>query len=292
MNHFSRAGVAGAVLAVLGLPALAQDDPRPQGQQGQQGQPQPQPQQPQPQPQQQQQHQGSATKATLDEIRDNPQQYAGMTVRVTGKVDDILGPHLFTVDSGKLIDFGPDTVVILPAPLAALVTEDTPVEITGTVEPLVESRLQEQWGIFRNDPELIAEIRQRSGIVAQSITTTRDGGMALTIDLTNPAARGTAQTDLNQLARADESMIGQRVELANARVESVAEDGGFWVSAGDQRLFVLPEPTGGAKVAPGQTVRVEGVVLPLPEMMKDRLGSMAKGEDIYVYTRSVRPAAT
>ena len=49
---------------------------------------------------------------------------------------------------------------------------------------------------------------------------------------------------------------------------------------------------GVAKVTTGQTVRLEGVVLPLPDMMKERLGAMAEDEETYLYARRITPAAT
>lgn len=268
MTQFTRAGSACAILAALTSPAFAQDDT-----------------------QTTKTRQGEPTKITLDQIEARPEQYAGKTVTVTGEVSDVLGPHLFTVDDGRIFDFHGDTLVFTPAPLAALVTEGTPVVLTGVVQPLVESTVQREWSLFTDDPAFIAEIKERSGIVAQSVAATKDD-LALVIDMTAPIPPGTAQTDLGQLVQADERMVGKRVQVQNARVEEVTQDGGFWVTVGNEGLFVLPETPGAAKVTPGQTVTLEGVVLPLPDLLRQRLGVRAMNEEAYVYARQIAPASS
>jgi hypothetical protein len=229
----------------------------------------------------------------LGDIEDNASQYAGRQVSVEGKVSQVLGPRLFTVDDGKWIDFDGETIVVLQAPLAALVREGDEVTIRGTVRPLVETELEKQSGWFSDDDTIQAEIRQRSGIVAESITRrTGDDELAVRFDMQGQQGRqGEQAANLSELAEADDQeMVGRRVDIQNARVEEMGQNGGFWVMSGNERLYVMPE-SGAAKVTPGQMVNLSGYVLAFPDRMREQLGKMASDEEIYVYVRQVEQAS-
>jgi len=235
---------------------------------------------------------------SLDDLQDNPEKYSGQLVKVSGEVSTVLGPRAFTIDEGKLIDFDSDVVVVTPAPLAAMVTARTPITIIGTVRPILETDIKQEWGWFDNNPTIKAELQQRPGLVAQSIVNTKDGTeLAVGLDTSGemaprvgaPGEASSTVTDLTELARStDQQMVGKRVNVRNAVVEDVTTDGGFWVSVGEDKIFVLPatSPTT-ARLTPGQTVGLEGVVLALPDQLQERLGSEARDERIYLYANRV-----
>jgi len=235
---------------------------------------------------------------SLDDLQDNPEKYSGQLVKVSGEVSTVLGPRAFTIDEGKLIDFDSDVVVVTPAPLAAMVTARTPITIIGTVRPILETDIKQEWGWFDNNPTIKAELQQRPGLVAQSIVNTKDGTeLAVRLDTSGemaprvgaPGEASSTVTDLTELARStDQQMVGKRVNVRNAVVEDVTTDGGFWVSVGEDKIFVLPatSPTT-ARLTPGQTVGLEGVVLALPDQLQERLGSEARDERIYLYANRV-----
>lgn len=80
------------------------------------------------------------------------------------------------------------------------------------------------------------------------------------------------------------------VNLENARVDSVVQNGGFWIMADNERLFVLP--SAGTTVQQGQQVSIMGTVLELPNRMTNRLdkSNAAHEEEIYVYATQVKQA--
>jgi cobalamin biosynthesis Mg chelatase CobN len=240
-------------------------------------------------------------------------------VKVNGEVQDVLGPRLFTIDEREWMDLDGETLVMVPAPLAALVDEGSPVSVTGTLRNITLAEIQREWGWFDSTPGFNAEFEKRAVIVADAVTNTSNGAVLSVRMQEEPKAVGTSGsstakedsasaksgtsststgagptvTDLKALAASsDRKMVGRRVQLQNATVASVAKDGGFWVSAGSERLFVLPS-TSEVKVSQGQTVDVNGHVLVLPRNMKDRLGdgATAEGEEIYVYANQVNSGA-
>jgi hypothetical protein len=269
----------------------------------------------------------SGMKVDLDDLEERSSQYIGKRVTVTGEVQNVLGPRLFTVDEENWIDFDGETLVLVPAPAIAFVREDRPVTITGTVRRFVKADIEHEWGWFNDQPRIEAEFTNRPVLVADSVTSVGDNAaVMMTFDRTGNASspsrgqpsqasttspgqsstpqtgqtttrteqttsaqRGQPMTDLSELARTtDERLIGRMVNLQNAKVSSTVAMGGFWITSDDERLFVLP--TDGTKVQQGQQVSIMGTVLELPNQMKDRLdkGTAAQDEEIYVYATQVK----
>jgi hypothetical protein len=269
----------------------------------------------------------SAMKVKLDDLEDHASRYSGKRISVTGEIENVLGPRLFTVDEDNWIDFDGETLVLVPAPAIAFVREDRPVMITGTVRPFVKADIEHEWGWFNDQPRIEAEFTNRPVLVADSVTTVGDnvsvlmtfdrtgkpassGGQATQSSTTQTGQSNTAQsgqstartghtdtsahsgqpmTDVRELTRTtDERLVGRMVNLQNAKVASTVETGGFWVTSDNERLFVLPAES--AKVQQGQQVSIMGTVLELPNQMKDRLdkGNGAQDEEIYVYATQVK----
>jgi hypothetical protein len=273
------------------------------------------PQQPQTQRNEERQHNTdkswqSAMLVTLGDVEDHPLMYVGKRITVTGEIERILGPRLFSVDERNWIDFDGETLVVVPKTMIAVAREDQPVSITGTVRRFVKADIEHEWGWFDDQPRIEAEFTNRPVLVADSVTTVGDNVSVLMIlDRTGKASQSNAtqngqftartgqaakatMTDISELTRTtDERFVGRMVNLQNAKVASTVASGGFWIASEDnERLFVLPSD--GAKVQQGQLVRIMGRVLELPNQMKDRLdtGNGAQGEDIYVYGTQVKQA--
>jgi hypothetical protein len=234
----------------------------------------------------------------LGDLEENTSRYFGQKITVTGEVQDVLGPRLFTIDERQWIDFDGELLVMLPAPLAAMVRDDDPVTVTGTVRPFVRAEIEREWGWFE-EPGVDIDFSNRAVIMADRVTSNGEE-VALRTTVNREAAVGTAgsiatgrtgppATDAQMLASSnDERLVGRRVEIANARVASTANGGGFWISGtGNERLFVLPSDKMPAPISQGQNVRITGVVLELPSGMRDRIGDRTHDEDIYVYASQV-----
>lgn len=267
----------------------------------------------------------TATTIDLDDLEDDASQYLGKRVTITGEVQKVLGPRLFTVDEENWIDFDGETLVLVPAPAIVFVREDRPVTVTGTLRSFVKADVDHEWGWFNDEPRIEAEFTNRPVLVAESITSVGDNvSVMMMFDRTKPASSSgerTAQsspsqtgqanrsqtsqstastgqttnanrmTDIRELARStDERLVGRMVNLQNAMVVSTVNSGGFWIKSDNERLFVLPSD--GTKVQQGQQVSITGTVLELPNQMKDRLDKSngAQDEEIYLYATQVKQA--
>lgn len=282
------------------------------------------------QPQQQQQQKATqettprqpATPVRLSQLEENPQQYVGRRISVSGEVGDVLGPRVFKIDESNWADLDGEILVVMEAPFAALVKEEDPVTVTGTMRNFTDVRVEREWGWLDLDPEIEARIKTRPVLVATSLVgTDPDLGLFISVQPARQAGEtgqtaqagqtgqrekvgtsGTsgeatpardsrpALTDAAELAKAtDIQHVGRRVTLSSARVERTVEPSGFWVSSGGDELFVLPADSN-TRVQQGQTVTIEGHVLRLPEQMEGHLEKSKKvgNEEIYVYASSIK----
>ena len=280
-----RAGITAAGVAVgllLSLYAHAQQQPA--------GQKQP----------EQNAQRRAAAEIRLREFEENASKYMGQRIAVTGEVQNVVGPRLFTVDEKQWVDLDGETLVVVPPPMAAFVRENAPVRVTGTVRPFVRTDIEREWGWFDPGPHLEIDLRGRPIIVADTVMIEgRSAVISMSIDRSPASSRGAVATagtsgagqtltDLRMLAETtDERLVGRRVELHGGIVAATVPSGGFWLGQGDQRLFVLP--AGDVDVKLGQDVHVSGVVLELPHGIRDRLGAnaIARNENIYVYADRV-----
>lgn len=119
----------------------------------------------------------------LDAIEDNPKQYLGKTVSVDAEVEDVYGPRLFTIDEPNWADLRGEILVMLPSPLAALVSENDRVTITGTLKPFVRAEVERSWGWLGLDADTEVEFSSKPVLVASRIV----GGdnnrvMVITVD--------------------------------------------------------------------------------------------------------------
>lgn len=235
------------------------------------------------------------TQIALKDFEENATKYLNQKVTLSGEIQNVLGPRLFTIDEKQWIDLDGETLVLVPSPLAALVRENAEIRLTGTVRPFVRAEIEREWGWFDVTPELEVEFKDRPVIVAETVTGVTDNRvLTMSIDretapvgTSGTTATAKPITDAAMLAQAtDGSIVGRRVDLKNARVAATAPTG-FWINAGNERLFVLPADK--APVTQGQQVNVAGVVLELPAGMKDKLGTKTPAHDeaIYVYANQV-----
>lgn len=243
----------------------------------------------------------------IDALEDNPEQYVGQKVRVTGEVEEVFGPRLFTIDEANWIDFDGETVVYVPANLAAVVKEDDQVTVVGTVRQLEKVELEPELGWFEQDPDVEAEFDTRPAIVVNDIVG-GDSNRALwiSVDPNNtdhmPKSEGhhstePALTDAGMVAGGDDALIGRNINLTSVTVKRLGAHNGFWVESGSERIFVMPAGRGDTQMTPkvGDTVMLEGTVLALPSGMFTATGTegrahhdMDANNDIYIYATKVK----
>lgn len=110
------------------------------------------------------------------EITENPKQYYGRTLAVTGEVEEILSPTTFTLDEDQL--FGATDLLVLVAnpktgnTANTAVKEDQTVAVTGVLRPLVVADLEREYDFNWDEGfvrQLEAEYSQKPVLVVQSV---------------------------------------------------------------------------------------------------------------------------
>ena len=235
-----------------------------------------------------------APRVELDDLESNTEQYLGETVSVDGEVEEVLGPRVFTIDERNWGDLDGEILVFMPTHLVALVQDDDLVTVTGMVKPFVRAEFEQELEWFEIGPELEVDLEAKPVLVAERIVG-GDSDVAFVIELgdaaspvgTSGSAAAAPIDSVEAVAGAGEDLVGRQVDLDRVTVKSVAMDGGFFVEAGEDVLFVLPAEAD-ATVQAGGTVSIEGVVLQLPDRMEDRLQAPGGfNSEIYVYAREL-----
>jgi hypothetical protein len=225
----------------------------------------------------------------IGDLEENPAKYSGKTITVDAEVEEVFGPHFFSIDEPRWGDLEGEVLVYMPTHLAALVREDDRVTVTGRIKPFAIAELRREWGWLEPDPDIEAEFATKQVLYATRLVGGNDN-MVMVLD-TRAGSTNTLVTDLGALAAArDTSMVGRTVDLTKAHVVRVAKDNGFWIRGADDRsLFVLPvDSSKRAAVQVGQTVTIDGVVLEMPRAMRGRLQPPERAnQTIYVYATSI-----
>jgi hypothetical protein len=252
------------------------------------------------------------TRLSVDALESDPKIYLGQKVSVDANVERVYGPRMFTIDEPNWADLDGEILVYVPTSLAALVREDDKVTVRGTVKSFVQAELEDQWGWLDLDDADEVTLQRRPVLVATHIVGGNDN-RALVIDVnqgatnranaaaddatpvgtsgTSGTAGGGFVTDLTDLARGDDDMVGRHVKLENVRIESKADDKGFFTRVGDEMLFVLPAPGETTALTQGTSVSLDGVILQMPRHMREHTeapGDRPVNDDIYVYATKVK----
>ena len=118
---------------------------------------------------------------TIDEVEQDPQQYFGQTVTVSGEINDVYGSNAFTIGGEG---FAGALLVVVPsnAEITGVDVIDTPdmddaiVQVSGTVREFVISEIEADYGLTF-ETEIDYE-EQEPAVVAESIWVTPRTGPA------------------------------------------------------------------------------------------------------------------
>lgn len=152
-------------------------------------------------------------RATVDEVTDQPDNYIGRTVTVSGEIEDVQQDRrVFTVEDHDWI-FPENLLVVTQRPIADLMpgttadalSEDKKVRVTGTIQRLVTAEMEREFDLdlerdfeveFQEQPILVAnsiELTSNQADAAQRKADTANAGMntgqtGMTGDTTHPGA--------------------------------------------------------------------------------------------------------
>jgi hypothetical protein len=111
---------------------------------------------------------GVALAMPLDTIEDQPDPFLGRAVTVTGEVEEVFGPRVFTIDEPGWVDWEDEVVVVVPSDLPTAFRPEDRLTVTGTLLSAVSAVLdQTSARLTANHP---GDLAGRSVILAQRIT--------------------------------------------------------------------------------------------------------------------------
>lgn len=207
----------------------------------------------------------------------------------------MLGPRLFTITDRNSADATGETMVVLPMPLAAMVREHDHVNVEGTLEPLAAADFSPQWGWLRIESGVNATLARRPVLFTDRLIGEKNHQVL--VDTSAVASRlvGSVEssevkpliTTVDALASGTKRLVGGTVHLSNVTIDRSAGGKGFFITAGNTRVFVLPALMPPSAIAPGDTVSIDGVVSDMPRAMIDQ-SKVTANTDIYVYALGVR----
>lgn len=106
--------------------------------------------------------------ATIGEISENPDRFIGQTVTVTGEVETVFGPRVFSLDEDRVLSTGVDVLVLSRTPGAG--KDNQQVTVTGEVRKFVRAELQREIIDFDLEPEWLVDFESRPAIFATKVT--------------------------------------------------------------------------------------------------------------------------
>lgn len=110
----------------------------------------------------------SAVRASVGAISDNPEDFIGQTVTVTGEVETLFGPRVFSLDEDRVFSTGVDLLVLSRS--ANITKDDQRVTVTGIVRKFVRADLQKEIVDFDLNPEWLVDFESRPVIIATEVT--------------------------------------------------------------------------------------------------------------------------
>lgn len=105
--------------------------------------------------------------ASVGEISEHPDRFIGQTVTVTGEVETLFGPRVFSLDEDRVFSTGVDLLVLSKS---GITKDDQRVAVTGTVRKFVRAELQKEIVDFDLNPEWLVDFESRPVIIATEVT--------------------------------------------------------------------------------------------------------------------------
>ena len=105
------------------------------------------------------------------EIAENPDQYYGQTLAVTGEVETVYSENTFTLDEDELFG-GEDLLVVVTNPTEAPIEDGETVAVTGELRPFITSEFETDYDLTWDldiQREIEAEYSERPVLVVERV---------------------------------------------------------------------------------------------------------------------------
>lgn len=202
------------------------------------------------------------TAPTVEDVSDEPAQYYGERLTVTGEVDEVYGPRGFVLEgSGGIFD---DEIPVLTRSDVRVggvpLEDDDEVIVTGTVRRFVVTDIEREVG-WDLDQEIEVAMRDKPVLVAESIRRVEEAAR-----WSESEPEGVLVGTYTIVTAVDpDALVGQRVEVPGIQVQSTMGKG-LWVGESHtSQLFVAPAAgTELGGLSRGDRVDVTGMVRRMP----------------------------
>lgn len=121
---------------------------------------------------------GAVASVDVESIVDNPGAYLGSKVTIAGEVDDVISHSLFNIQEQGIVDIDDELLVLMRRDANQAnptITEDSKVQVTGTVRNFVRADLERDygftdWGLLGVDnDQFFIDYESRPVIIADSV---------------------------------------------------------------------------------------------------------------------------
>lgn len=200
---------------------------------------------------------------TVERIIEQPHQFIGKRVTLTGEVDTVHGPQAFELEGEGLI-FDEEILVLTRSPVRLagdMLEDEDDVIVTGTVRMLVVADIERELG-WDLDPALETQWQNKPVLVAEAISKVSEYARWSE----GEEQEGTRLGVLSMhMAATPEALAGQRIVLERVPVRSRAGKG-LWIGDNQHtQVFVVPgDDAELPRIAAGERVDVRGTLRPTP----------------------------
>ena len=237
--------------------------------------------------------------ASVDNLRSDPNAYYGSRLTVSGTVDEVISPTMFTMRGSSaenhLVVVSVDSIApTADRTMTEPVLEDDIVQVTGRVREFMASDLESEFGVslpddaaeFDGQPMIVA--RNASATLSSIVVTPRPRDMA------TPPGEAELITDLSVIAGRDAGELsGEAVHLRNVAVSSGVEERTFWAASGGDSVFVvlISGALGSEALQETESWEVFGILRRLPSSsvlaaeweLPDDVTRQLEGETVYLH---------
>ena len=248
---------------------------------------------------------------SADEIIANPTKYVGKNVTLSGEVDKVFAPRIFTVGGhgfeGDLLVISLDAIAAAPErTVEEPLRKNDLVLVTGRVEPFSVEGLERKYNL-QLDPMLAGLFKDRPVVVIGESVAAELPSVVVT-PRSAPEAPTSMQplTNLSEVATSpnQEAFIDRVAFFRHVPVDEVVAENAFWIGSKETgRLFVvLTMPEEYRKkldIKKGDLWTFYGIIreLPGPGLLKtswklpDEVVADLSAEDIYLQAVNAEPVA-
>lgn len=215
---------------------------------------------------------GERVEPTVEDVVDEPLEYAGRTVTLSGEVGQVHGPRSFVLESTD-DPFGiweQELLVVTRSPVrlarSGPLEEGENIVVAGRVESMVVAEIERElkWDL---EPEIETEYADEPILIADTISLIERHAYWSERDRPEGEIVGYGYVTT---AVAPESLVGQRITLEEVPVLSI-EGNNLWVgNRRSARLLVVPRGELPEPLEAGDEIRVQGTLEQMPPAEKAR----------------------